>query len=96
MPIIGMRDLARRTNEVVERIERTKKPALLTRRGKPVALIIPVDEDAFEDFVLSNAPEFVTAMTGADKALREGSTINWEDAEHEFLPREGAEEDAPG
>jgi PHD/YefM family antitoxin component YafN of YafNO toxin-antitoxin module len=55
-------------------LERTRRPALVTRHGKPVAVLSPIDMDALEDFILANAPEYVASMAEADEDAREGRT----------------------
>jgi antitoxin (DNA-binding transcriptional repressor) of toxin-antitoxin stability system len=47
---------------------------MITRRGRPVAYMLPVDSAQFEDFVLANAPEFVKGMAAADRELARGET----------------------
>lgn len=68
----GIRDLARQTSQVVDEVEKTGKPALITRHGKPVAALVPVDESELEDWILANAPEFVRAMRSADREIASG------------------------
>jgi prevent-host-death family protein len=84
MTTIGIRELARRASAVVSGVARTKRPAIITRRGQPVAAVVPIDLDALEDFVLANAPPFVRAMEQADEALRRGETRPAEDVFREL------------
>ena len=74
MTTVSIRDLQRNPSEVVGAVERSGRPAIVTRNGKPVAAIMAVDEEALEDFVLANAPEFVKAMREADAELASGET----------------------
>ncbi len=74
MPIVGIRELARRASSLLEQVERTGERILVTRHGRAVALIVPLDSEEFEDFVLANAPEFVQAMEEGDRDLAEGRT----------------------
>jgi antitoxin (DNA-binding transcriptional repressor) of toxin-antitoxin stability system len=53
----------------VSEVESTGEPAFITRRGKPVAVVLPISEDDLYDYVLSNAPEYVRDMREADKAI---------------------------
>lgn len=68
----GIRDLARQASQVVDEVEKTGRPALITRHGKPVAALVPVDESELEDWVLANAPGFVGAMNDADREIAAG------------------------
>jgi len=74
METYGIRELQRRSSEIVDELERSRRPALVTRHGKPVAVLSPVDEDALEDFILANAPEFVASMAEAEDDGRRGRT----------------------
>lgn len=76
MAIVGVRDLARRASAIVDDVASTRERAVITKRGRPVAVLLPIDADAFEDHVLAAAPEFVEATTEADVALREGRTVS--------------------
>jgi prevent-host-death family protein len=73
---VGVRELARRTSAIIDEIAVKKEPAMITRRGRPVAYVLPVDSEQFEEFVLANAPEFVAGMASADAELRAGETIS--------------------
>lgn len=86
-PMIGMRELARRTSEIIDQVTKTKEPAVVSRHGKPAVVIFPVDSDAVEDYVLSNAPEFVESMAQAERDFDEGKTIPWSEVRKEFLPQ---------
>lgn len=69
MPVIPIRDLARRTREVVDEVERSGKVAIVTRRGRPSVAVIPLDEAALEDFVLSTSLDYLTALRDAEEDL---------------------------
>lgn len=74
MQTYGIRELQRRSSEIVDELERSRRPALVTRHGKPVAVLSPIDEDALEDFILANASEYVASMGEADEDGRSGHT----------------------
>jgi len=50
-------------------------PVVITRHGRPRALILPIDSPEAEDYVLSHAPEIIASLREADTDLREGKTI---------------------
>lgn len=79
MRTYGIRELQRRSSEIVAELERSRRPALVTRHGKPIAVLSPVDEDALEDFILANAPEYVASMDEADEDGRRGRTRSLSD-----------------
>jgi prevent-host-death family protein len=85
---VSIRELSRNPSRVVDEVTKTGRPALVTKNGRTVAALVPIDEEDLEDFVLSNAPEFVRGYREADEDLRLGRT---RDA-FEFLRELGGEE----
>ncbi len=79
MSTIGVRDLAKHASAIINDIEQTREPALITRRGRPVAYMLAVDSEEFEDFVLAHAPEFVEGMATANAELAAGETVSLAD-----------------
>ncbi len=92
MSTIGVRELARHASSVINEIEQSREPALVTRRGRPVVYMLPVDSEEFEDFVLTHAPEFVEGMAAADLELAAGETVSLASVREELE----AKEPAPG
>jgi len=86
----GIRELQRRSSEIVDELERSRRPALVTRHGKPVAVLSPIDEDALEDFILANAPEYVASMAEADEDGRRGRARPLADVVAELDGTDGA------
>lgn len=84
MSTIGVRELARRASSIISDIERKKEPALVTRRGRPVVYMLPVDSEEFADFVLAHAHEFVEGMAAADAELATGETVSLADLRADF------------
>jgi PHD/YefM family antitoxin component YafN of YafNO toxin-antitoxin module len=89
MSTIGVRELARHASSIINDIEQNKEPALITRHGRPVVYMLPVDSAEFEDFVLTHAPQFVEGMATADAELATGETVPLTDVRAEL------EADAP-
>ena len=75
MAAVNVRELARNTSRVIGDVARRKRPTIITRGGRPVAAVVPIDADALEDWILANSPEFVDGMRKADDELRRGETI---------------------
>src|SRR5436189_5380667 len=73
MSVIAMRDLTRKTRQVVEEVRRTGKPAIVTQYGRPTVALISVPGDGeLEDLVLAHAPRFLRAMQEADADAAQG------------------------
>jgi PHD/YefM family antitoxin component YafN of YafNO toxin-antitoxin module len=88
MPVVGIRQLARNASAIIHDVSETRRPTVVTDRGKPVGVIYPFDEEDLEDYVLANAPEYVARREQADRDIAEGKTIPLE----ELLTRFGVEE----
>lgn len=94
MPVVGIRELANAASRLVSDVESSREPAVITRRGRPVALIVPVNATALEDFVLANAPEFVESMREGDRELAAGTTVSLSALRAEFAATDAAEDAA--
>lgn len=69
---VSIRELANETKRVVEEVVRTGRPALVTQRGRALVAVVPIDEEALEDWILATAPQYVTAMQEADAEIAAG------------------------
>ena len=76
MAVVNMRELARSTSRVVDSVHRSGKATLVTRGGRPVVAMIPIDEGALEDWILAKSPVFVASLRKADADLRGGRAIS--------------------
>lgn len=68
---VGVRELAQRASAVVAEVEAGQR-VVVTKHGRPIALILPIDEDEFYDYVLAHAPEYVRGMREAEAELARG------------------------
>lgn len=66
MPTISIRDLSRHPNRVVHAVVRTGRPAIITHHRPAVTAMVALDPDGLEDWVLSQAPEFLLARAAAE------------------------------
>jgi len=80
----GIRDLQRNPGKIVDEVERTGRPALVTRHGRAAAVLMPVDDSALEDHVLANAPEYVASRQDAEDDAESGRTRSLDDVLDEF------------
>ena len=82
MATVSVRELARNTTSVIQGIQSSGRPALVTRNGRPVVALIPIDEVALEDWLLTQSPDISRAAAGADPDLDAGRLRNvpWQGA----------------
>jgi prevent-host-death family protein len=71
---VGIRELGRNPSKVIAHLVKSGHPVIVTDRGRPVAVLTPVDEAEVEDFILTHAEEFVRNRALADAALAVGRT----------------------
>jgi prevent-host-death family protein len=76
MASVGIRDLKTHASDIVERAE-AGEAFLVTRRGKPVAVVLPFTVHA-EDLILAHAPQFIRLREDGRADLRKGKTVDWE------------------
>jgi prevent-host-death family protein len=52
MALIGIRELRENTSEVIRQVREEKKEYVITHQGRPVALLLPLDEEAVAEKLL--------------------------------------------
>ena len=82
MATITLRELARNTATVLQELETSRRPALVTRNGRPVAALVPIDETALEDWLLEHASVYTREVAAADPGLGADrfSSVEWQEA----------------
>lgn len=63
---ISIRELTRSASAAVEDAVRSRRPVLVTRRGKPVAVLVAIDPAKLEAHLLDDAPEYVWRFDSED------------------------------
>jgi prevent-host-death family protein len=76
MPFVNIRELARETSRVVSEVASSGRPAIITRAGKPVATLLPIDAEDLEVWVLANDPELVKSYAQAERDFAAGRSIS--------------------
>ena len=74
MGSVSIRDLSRNASRVVGDVSSSGRPAIVTRYGRAIAAVVPIDESDLEDFVLASTSRYVRALREADEDLRRGRT----------------------
>ena len=76
MAEIGIKKLKSSASRVIDEVS-SGKSYVVTKRGHPAAVIVPVEEA--EDLVLANAEELIAMRRRAREAYRKGRTRTLED-----------------
>jgi len=76
MAEIGIKELKATPSSVIDEVE-SGSAYVVTRRGRPAAVLLPVDEA--EDLVLANADEFVRLRRLARADYTKRRTVRLED-----------------
>ncbi len=76
---VGTRELKQHTGEIIEKV-RMGERVILTLRGEPVAVISPIDREAVEEAVISEAERAERESLGW-LAAGEGAFSFWENEE---------------
>jgi antitoxin (DNA-binding transcriptional repressor) of toxin-antitoxin stability system len=75
MRIVGIRELNRDTRGVVEQLVDAQEPVLLTKQGRPIATIQPLDQERVNEMVIAAAPEFADSVARAEREFEAGETV---------------------
>lgn len=89
MAFVGIRDLNKNTKQIIETLEETREPVILTRQGRPIATILPLDSRGLNDLVISTAPEFVASRDRAEQQFEAGQTHSLADVMTEIRSEHG-------
>ena len=78
---VTMEQAQRRLKSVIEEVRKNKAPYILTRFGKPQALIVSIEEyeEMQEELALLSNSEHIACIAEARAAYRAGESIPFED-----------------
>ena len=79
MPRVGVRELKNRASEVLRAVREEGAQYLITRHGRPVAILLPVDEEELEDYTLAHHRHFVELREQARQAICRGEFVTSQD-----------------
>ncbi len=61
-----------------------KDTVVVTRRGKPMAAVVPLNSDDWEDFVVSQDPGFIEVIKRSDERYRAEGGISLEEVRRKY------------
>jgi prevent-host-death family protein len=63
MPQVGVRELRDRASEILRQVREEKNKYIITYQGHPVALLVPVDQEALEQHLQAEAQQAASEKT---------------------------------
>lgn len=91
MAVIGIRDLSRKTRDVLDQLQENGEPVIVARHGKPVAILSVPTPQQLDDAELAATPGFREGLDQANRELADGESESFEQfvAEVEAASEEG-------
>lgn len=84
MAVVGIRELSHSTSRVIRNFEKTGEPVIVTREGRPIGALVPVDQAQLQDIALATAPELRKAFARAAADIEAGRTRPIEDVARDY------------
>jgi len=78
MEWVGVRELKAKTAEVIRRVREEKAEYVITYRGKPCGILLPINEEELEDYLLASHPFFAEMRERARREIEEGEYLTEE------------------
>ena len=87
MKFIAMRDLKINASGVLDKLD--DGDVVVTRKGKPAAAMIRLDEDLLEDFILAHHPHLLASVETARREYLKKGGISHDEMRGRLKPRRG-------
>jgi prevent-host-death family protein len=78
MKFANIKDLQKDASGIIATVE-GGEDVIITKRGKPAAVIYPLTEDSMEDYLIQHSPSIKKKIEEGLKDAREGRTVPIED-----------------
>jgi prevent-host-death family protein len=84
MPIYGVGELNQQGSKILAQLEEDGEPVVITKQGRPIAVLSALEGEQVRDLTLSLAPAFVERRRRAEEDLRAGRTRSVSEAREEL------------
>jgi prevent-host-death family protein len=74
MAAVKVTDLKNRATQIMRRVEKGDE-FTVTKRGRPIAVILPIDVEDLEDWILANHPEAIRRRQQAAGRIAAGEYV---------------------
>lgn len=75
MPFVGVRELKTKTSEILRTLREEKREYIVTYKGKPCGMLIPLSEEEVEDYILAHHPRYVKMRKIAREEIKKGQIV---------------------
>lgn len=75
MPLVGVRELKTKASEVFRTVRQKKEEFIITYKGKPFAILVPLSEEELEDYILAGHPHFIKERKFSREEVRKGEKV---------------------
>lgn len=63
MPQVGVRELRDQASKILRQVREEKRKYIITHQGRPIALLVPVDQEALEEHLHAEAQQAASEKT---------------------------------
>ena len=77
MPMIGVRELREHTADILRRVREEKEEYIITYKGRPVALLLPLAEQQVEEAILQTGKQGIAGSWEPYARLVEELREDW-------------------
>lgn len=82
MPMIGIRELRERTADILRQVREEKAEYIITYKGRPIAILLPLAEQQVEEAILQTGKQHVTGGWESYARLAEELREDWPQGRH--------------
>jgi prevent-host-death family protein len=90
MPVIGVREFSGKVSKYIDEVERSGKPVIITRHGRPAVAMLRVDVDRLQALTVAAAPRLIQDLEQANADLAAGRSRSLDDMLAELDEEEAA------
>lgn len=78
MTLIGTRNFRAQAERILRELRKRKTEFVITDHGRPIAIIIPVNQEELEDYTLATHPFFMQMRERAREEIEAGEAVGIE------------------
>ena len=87
MKFVTIREMKINGSKLIEGLK--GEDAVITKHGKPVAVVVPIDEDSIEEFIIAHNPRLLAELSRAYAEYHEKGGTGLDTVKKELKRRRG-------